>query len=434
MLNKTRTSIKYNEFKDAVKTGLAKIPGCGEDIIGKLHKTKSSIKQLFVPGMFFEEMGITYLGPVDGHDIDKLIKTINMAKKVNHAVLIHVHTKKGKGYPYAEKHPSFYHGVDPFDIETGRLKSDIKVRTYSDVFSSAICNMAKEDDRIVAITAAMGEGTGLKKFSKHYPDRFFDVGIAEEHAVTFAAGLACGGYKPYVAIYSTFFQRAFDQIIHDVCIQNLPVKFIVERAGIVGSDGITHQGIFDISYFNLIPGMTIMAPKNRYELRDMLYFSKDYNAPVAIRFPRGEAVEVYKDSRAEIMYGKSEILKAGSKVAILAVGACVKLAEAIDAALTENGIDATVVNARFIKPIDTELIDELTRNHSLIVTVEENVVNGSYGQTVLSYVNNKRLDIDVMNVTLPDEFIEHGKVNELWNIYGLDSEKITSDILKRINN
>ncbi len=434
MLNKTRTSIKYNEFKDAVKTGLAKIPGCGEDIIGKLHKTKSSIKQLFVPGMFFEEMGITYLGPVDGHDIDKLIKTINMAKKVNHAVLIHVHTKKGKGYPYAEKHPSFYHGVDPFDIETGRLKSDIKVRTYSDVFSSAICNMAKEDDRIVAITAAMGEGTGLKKFSKYYPDRFFDVGIAEEHAVTFAAGLACGGYKPYVAIYSTFFQRAFDQIIHDVCIQNLPVKFIVERAGIVGSDGITHQGIFDISYFNLIPGMTIMAPKNRYELRDMLYFSKDYNAPVAIRFPRGEAVEVYKDSRAEIMYGKSEILKAGSKVAILAVGACVKLAEAIDAALTENGIDATVVNARFIKPIDTELIDELTRNHSLIVTVEENVVNGSYGQTVLSYVNNKRLDIDVMNVTLPDEFIEHGKVNELWNIYGLDSEMITSDILKRINN
>ena len=434
MLNKTRTSIKYNEFKDAVKTGLSKIPGCGDEIIGKIHKTKSSIKQLFVPGMFFEEMGITYLGPVDGHDIGKLVKTINMAKKVNRAVLIHVHTTKGKGYPYAEKHPSFYHGVEPFDIETGRLKSEIKVRTYSDVFSSAICNMAKEDDRIVTVTAAMGDGTGLKKFSKYYPDRFFDVGIAEEHAVTFAAGMACAGFKPYVAIYSTFFQRAFDQIIHDVCIQNLPVRFIVERAGIVGSDGITHQGIFDISYFNLIPGMTVMAPKNRYELRDMLYFTKDFNGPVAIRFPRGEAAEVYKENREEIVLGRSEVLKTGSKVAILAVGACLKLTDKIDSILSDNGIDATIVNARFIKPIDEDLIDKLSVNHDLIVTLEENVSTGGYGQTVLSYVNKQRYDMEVMNIALPDEFVEHGKVDELWEMYGFNSEIIASDILKRINN
>ncbi len=432
ILNKTRTSIKYNEFKEAVKNGLSRIPGCGEDLIGTIHKTKSSIKQLFVPGMFFEELGITYLGPVDGHNIQKLVNTINMAKRVNHAVLIHVHTKKGKGYPYAEKHPSFYHGVDPFYADTGKLRSDVRVRTYSDIFSSTICGMAEKDDKITAITAAMGDGTGLRKFSKRYPERYFDVGIAEEHAVTFAAGLAAGGYKPYVAIYSTFMQRSFDQIIHDVCIQKLPVRFIIERAGIVGSDGMTHQGIFDISYFSMIPGMTVMAPKNGQELKDMLLFTAEFDGPVAIRFPRGEAPDVYGDSRQKIEHGKSEIIKTGRRVAIIAAGACVKLACEVEKKLTDAGICPAVINARFMKPLDGDLIDRLSGEYELIVTMEENVRCGGYGQAVLSYVNEKGYDTEVMNVALPDKFIEHGKVDELWNIYGLEPVKITKDILKRI--
>lgn len=432
VLNTTRTSARYNELKDNVKNTLSKIPGYGEDIIGRIHKTKSSIKQLFVPGMIFEDMGLTYLGPIDGHNIERLVKTINMAKKVNHAVVIHVHTTKGKGYPFAERKPSFFHGVDPFDIETGKPVSREKVTTYSDIFSSSITSMAEKDDKVVAITAAMGAGTGLKKFERNYPDRFFDVGIAEEHAVTFAAGLASAGYKPYVAIYSTFLQRGFDQILHDVCIQKLPVRFIVERAGIVGKDGITHQGIFDISYLNIIPGMTIMAPKNKYELRDMLDFSLDFNGPVAIRFPRGEALDIYEDNRSPVIYGKSEILKRGMKIAVVAVGACVKLTEEIDDILLENGYDATIINARFIKPIDSALLDDIAKKHDLIVTLEENVLTGGYGQSVLSYINEKGYAADVLNIGLKDSFIEHGDVGSLWKANGLDGEIIANKILKRI--
>ena len=292
--------------------------------------------------------------------------------------------------------------------------------------------MAEKDDKVVAITAAMGAGTGLKKFEKNFPDRFFDVGIAEEHAVTFAAGLASAGYKPYVAIYSTFLQRGFDQILHDVCIQKMPVRFIVERAGIVGKDGITHQGIFDISYLNIIPGMTIMAPKNKYELRDMLDFSLDFNGPVAIRFPRGEALDIYEDNRSPVIYGKSEILKRGMKIAVVAVGACVKLTEEIDDILLENGYDATIINARFIKPIDSALLDDIAKKHDLIVTLEENVLTGGYGQSVLSYINEKGYDVNVLNIGLKDSFIEHGDVGSLWKANGLDGEIIANKILKRI--
>ena len=430
LLNKMRTGARYNELKDNLKGTLSKIPGYGDDIIGKIHKTKSSIKQFFVPGMFFEDMGITYLGPVDGHDIDKLVKMINMAKQVNRAVLIHVKTKKGKGYHMAEKHPSFFHGVEPFDADTGKVISE-KKRTYSDVFSSAINKAAENDDKIVAITSAMADGTGLKRFEKNYPDRFFDVGIAEEHAVTFAAGLACAGYKPYVAIYSTFLQRAFDQILHDVCIQKLPVRFIVERGGIVGSDGITHQGIFDLSYLNIIPNMTILAPKNRFELKKMIDYTVDYNEPIAIRIPRGAALEIYKDNNAPIEYGKSEVLHEGSQIAILAVGTCVEFLPEISTILSENGIDATLINARFVKPIDEELIDRLSSNHDTIVTIEENVLAGGFGQSVLSYVNDKHSNIKVINAALPDHFIEHGSVNELREEYGLTAQNISEKILAR---
>lgn len=431
VLNNLRTDEKYANLKYTVKNRLSRIPG-GDDIVGRIHKTKSSIKQLFVPGMIFEDMGITYLGPIDGHDIGKLVKMINMARRVNHAVIIHVHTQKGRGYYFAEKKPSFYHGVEPFEPETGALLNTSKIRTYSDVFSSAITKNAASDSKIVAITAAMSEGCGLKKFERLYPERFFDVGIAEEHAVTFAAGMAAEGYKPYVAVYSTFLQRAFDQIVHDVCIQKLPVRFIVERAGITGCDGVTHQGIFDISYMNITPGMTVLAPKNRFELKDMIDWSVNFDAPLAIRFPKGKAGEAFAQARAPIEYGKSELLIKGGDVAVLAVGASVEPAEKICSILNKKDIFPTLVNARFIKPIDTELIDSLVREHRLIVTVEENIRLGGYGLSVLDYINSKEYDVKVHNVALADRFIEHGDADALRCENGLAPEDAAAWIADRI--
>lgn len=431
VLNNLRTDEKYANLKYTVKNRLSRIPG-GDDIVGRIHKTKSSIKQLFVPGMIFEDMGITYLGPIDGHDIGKLVKMINMARRVNHAVIIHVHTQKGRGYYFAEKRPSFYHGVEPFEPETGELLNTSKIRTYSDVFSSAITKNAASDSKIVAITAAMSEGCGLKKFERLYPERFFDVGIAEEHAVTFAAGMAAEGYKPYVAVYSTFLQRAFDQIVHDVCIQKLPVRFIVERAGITGCDGVTHQGIFDISYMNIIPGMTVLAPKNRFELKDMVDWSVNFDAPLAIRFPKGKAGEAFVQARAPIEYGKSELLIKGRDVAVLAVGASVEPAEKICSILNKKDIFPTLVNARFIKPIDTELIDSIVGEHRLIVTVEENIRLGGYGLSVLDYINSKEYDVKVHNVALADRFIEHGDADALRCENGLAPEEAAAWIADRI--
>lgn len=431
VLNNLRTDEKYANLKYTVKNRLSRIPG-GDDIVGRIHKTKSSIKQLFVPGMIFEDMGITYLGPIDGHDIGKLVKMINMARRVNHAVIIHVHTQKGRGYYFAEKRPSFYHGVEPFEPETGELLNTSKIRTYSDVFSSAITKNAASDSKIVAITAAMSEGCGLKKFERLYPERFFDVGIAEEHAVTFAAGMAAEGYKPYVAVYSTFLQRAFDQIVHDVCIQKLPVRFIVERAGITGCDGVTHQGIFDISYMNIIPGMTVLAPKNRFELKDMIDWSVNFDAPLAIRFPKGKAGEAFVQARAPIEYGKSELLIKGGDVAVLAVGASVEPAEKICSILNKKDIFPTLVNARFIKPIDTELIDSLVGEYRLIVTVEENIRLGGYGLSVLDYINSKEYDVKVHNVALADRFIEHGDADALRCENGLAPEEAAAWIADRI--
>lgn len=432
VLNNVRTGQTYNELKYNVKSTLSKIPGYGEELIGKIHKTKSSIKQFFIPGMLFEDMGITYLGPVDGHDINKLVKMINLAKRVNHAVLVHVHTQKGRGYTYAEKRPCFYHGVDAFDVKSGELLDKTKVRTYSDVFSSAIIKCARNDDKVVAITAAMSDGTGLKRFEKMFPDRFFDVGIAEEHAVTFAAGMAAAGYKPYFAVYSSFLQRGFDQMLHDVCIQELPVRFIVERAGIVGRDGITHQGIFDLSYMGIIPGLTIMTPKNRFEFYDMIKYTLNYDKPVAIRVPRGAASDIYREIRTPVEYGRAELIEQGSRVAIMAAGTGVETAAQTAALLKDKGIDPTIVNARFVKPFDTDMVARLASEHELLVTIEENVMSGGFGQSILSYVNGNNLDIKVLNIALEDKYIEHGSAQELKEAYGLNPVKICAQIEERL--
>ena len=427
-LNGIRTNQKYLELKDSVYYGLKDGSKKSQKVVRSIQNVKNSIKQLVIPGMFFEDMGITYLGPVDGHDIRALKKVLNEAKSVKNAVLVHVLTQKGKGYEPARKHPSRFHGAEPFDIETGIPKKQKELATYTDVFATVVNKLAEKDDRIVAITAAMPDGTGLKRFSIKYPDRFFDVGIAEEHAVTFAAGLAAGGLKPIVAIYSSFLQRAYDQIIHDVCIQNLPVIFAIDRAGLVGSDGETHQGIFDLSYLSGIPNMHIMAPKNKWELSDMLKFAVDFDGPIAVRYPRGVACDSMKEQRAPIEYGRAELLKKGKDIALLAVGSMVQTALFVDELLQREGIDATIVNARFVKPIDTDMVDTLLKDHRMIVTMEENVLCGGFGEHVLSYVQQTYLGIRVLPVALPDSYVEHGNVDLLKKEVGIDAETIADTV------
>ena len=349
-LNGLRTAEAYTGLKKGVEDTLMKIPVQGEKILYQMKKTKSGLKQLFVPGMFFEDMGITYLGPVDGHDIRKLYKTFQEAKRVDHAVLVHVLTKKGKGYVPAEENPSRFHGIVPFDIETGEAKEKSSKDSYTDIFSKVFCDIAKQNDAVVGITAAMADGTGLARFARMFPDRFFDVGIAEEHALTFAAGLAAGGLKPVVAVYSSFLQRAFDQTIHDVCLQNLPVMIAVDRAGLVGSDGETHQGLFDLSFLNMIPNMTILSPKNRWEMADMVRFCADFQYPVALRYPRGAAYEGLSAFRTPIVYGKSEILYEEEDIAVIFVGHMAELAVQVRDRLKEIGYHCSLINARFVKP------------------------------------------------------------------------------------
>ena len=427
-LNGIRTNQKYLELKDSIYYGLKDGSKKSQKVVRSIQNVKNSIKQLVIPGMFFEDMGITYLGPVDGHDIRALKKVLNEAKSVKNAVLVHVLTQKGKGYEPARNHPSRFHGAEPFDIETGIPKKQKELATYTDVFATVVNKLAEKDDRIVAITAAMPDGTGLKRFSIKYPDRFFDVGIAEEHAVTFAAGLAAGGLKPIVAIYSSFLQRAYDQIIHDVCIQNLPVIFAIDRAGLVGSDGETHQGIFDLSYLSGIPNMHIMAPKNKWELSDMLKFAVDFDGPIAVRYPRGAACDSMKEQRAPIEYGRAELLKKGRDIALLAVGSMIQTALFVDELLQREGIDATIVNARFVKPIDTDMVDTLLKDHRMIVTMEENVLCGGFGEHVLSYVQQTYPGIRVLPVALPDSYVEHGNVDLLKKEVGIDAETIADTV------
>ena len=423
-LSNLRADEGYNLLKKNVAGTLAKVPMIGNDLVDTLLRTKNSIKQFLIPGMWFENMGITYLGPVDGHDVKGLAKIFSEAKKINHAVLIHVMTKKGKGYRPAERNPSSFHGVEPFDIETGKPLGQKLYPSYTDVFSREICKIAETNEKLVAVTAAMPDGTGLKRFSRLYPQRFFDVGIAEEHAVTSAAGMAAAGLKPVVVVYSSFLQRAYDQIVHDVCIQNLPVLFCVDRAGLVGSDGETHQGIFDLTYLSSIPNMSVIAPKNLWELREMLQFAVDYEGPMAIRYPRGQAYRGLKEFVAPVEYKKSEILYDEDSIALLAVGSMVSTAEHIRTKLKEEGHSCTLVNGRFIKPVDTDVVDYLARNHRCIVTLEENVLRGGYGERITDYVQKHYPAIRVVNIALPDAYVEHGNVSKLRSDLGIDSDSI----------
>lgn len=428
-LGSLRTNDAYQELKQGVTDTLKKIPVYGDRVVQKIKRTKSGIKQLFIPGMLFEEMGLTYLGPVDGHNLDRLIRAFHEARKVNGPVLLHVFTKKGKGYAPAERHPARFHGAEPFDISTGVPLHKRAKANYTDVFATVMRKLGDRQENLVAITAAMPDGTGLKRFKNVFPDRFFDVGIAEQHAVTFAAGLAAGGMLPVVAVYSSFLQRAFDQIVHDVCIQNLHVIFAIDRAGLVGSDGETHQGIFDLSYLSLIPNLCVMAPKNKWELSDMMKFAVSYDEPIALRYPRGEAYDGLMEHRAPVVYGKSELLYDEERIALVAVGSMVKTAHEVRQNLKRKGFECTLINARFVKPLDEGRLLELTKEHKLIVTLEENVLDGGFGEHVSEFYEEIGSDVQVLNIALPDAYVEHGNVEVLKQECGIDAETIEKKII-----
>ena len=426
-LTALRTRESYMDFKMDVEKKLKQIPHVGDSVARSVKKSKDSIRQLFVKGGFFEDFGIKYIGPIDGHDIKEMVRVLNALKRLNEPVVMHVVTQKGRGYVPAEQNPSAFHGVGSFDIATGESLAS-KSLTYTSVFSKTICRLGKAHPDVVTICAAMPDGTGLTAFKKHFPGRFFDVGIAEQHAVTFAAGLAAGGMHPFVAVYSSFMQRAYDQIIHDVCIQNLPVVFCVDRAGLVGADGETHQGIFDLSYLSMIPNMTVCAPKNKYELYDMLYFAYQYHGPIAIRYPRGSAYEGFKNMRPPIEYGKSELMFEGEKIALVAVGSMVQTAVQVREKLLDKRINATVVNARFVCPLDTECLDRLSRDHQWIVTMEENVLKGGFGEACGDYLLAKHEDVRLIHVGVPDVYVEHGGVDQLKKTLHMDADSIVERI------
>lgn len=429
-LSNFRTADAYSGLKENVKHSLSQIPGVGKKMVQKIHNAKSGLKQLFVPGMLFEEMGLIYLGPVDGSNIAEMRKTFNEAKRVDGPVLVHVLTKKGAGYLPAERHPARFHGTEPFEIETGIPSNKRKKANYTDVFSTVMLKLAERNPKVVAITAAMTDGTGLKRFHLNYPERFFDVGIAEEHAVTFAAGMAKMGLIPVFAVYSSFLQRAYDQIMHDVCLQNLPVVFAIDRAGLVGSDGETHQGIFDLSFLSTIPNMTILAPKNKWELSDMMKFAVVFGAPIAVRYPRGLAYDGLKEFREPVVLGKSEMLYEESEVALFALGGMVAIAEEVRNRLKERGHSCTLVNARFAKPFDEEMIRRLAGTHKLLVTMEENVKSGGMGEHIESFLFSQKLDVSILTVSVPDQFVEHGNVNALREMLGIDAASVAARILE----
>ena len=428
-LDHIRMAAPYTELKMGVTNALKKIPKVGDGMVDALHKTKSSIKQLVIPGMLFENMGLTYLGPVDGHDMRQLGKVLQEAKRKQGPVLIHVLTEKGRGYEPAMRHPARFHGAAPYEIETGLPKSNGNP-SYTDIFSTVMRKFGDREPDVVAVSTAMVPGTGLKRFGNMFPERLFDVGIAEEHAVTFAAGLALGGLRPVVAIYSSFLQRAVDQILHDVCMQNLPVVFAVDRAGLVGSDGETHHGCFDLSYLSMMPNMTVMAPKNKWELSDMLKFAIRQKSPVAIRYPRGEAYTGLEDYRAPIEMGKAEILEKGKEIAILAVGNMVRTAVQVTENLRNCGYEPTLVNMRFVKPLDMDLLEILREDHSLIVTMEENVKSGGFGEQVMTYYGSRLHSPAVRIVAIEDQFVPHGSVEDLMHQQQMDSASVTERILR----
>ena len=439
-LSALRTSTGYKGFKNDVEEGLRKVPG-GEEMIRRIRRTKNGIKQLLIPGMIFENMGIMYLGPVDGHDMQAMVRVIRQALNVKGPVLIHVVTKKGKGYLPAEQNPALFHGIGPFDLSTGRPLDVSQKLTYTDVFSRAIVREAAKNEKIVAITAAMGLGTGLRGFKKKYPQRYFDVGIAEGFGTTFAAALAAGGMLPVFAVYSSFLQRGFDELIHDVAIGGYHCVFAVDRAGIVGKDGITHQGIFDISYLTMIPGFTVMAPKDRKELEAMIEFSiEKMNSPVAVRYPRGEAEDLSDaglfGESDPIEYGRAEIISRseGDPILLFAIGSMVATAEKVSKILKESGISVSVVNARFAAPLDTDFLTHETHGYDLIVTMEENVKSGGFGEHVLSVLEESGYRGEFLNISIPDQFVPHGSCDDLKKELGLDAVSVASTIIRQIEN
>lgn len=425
-----RTADAYRELKLGIFNSLNKIPVYGDKMVEKIRRTKSGIKQLLIPGMLFEEMGIIYLGPVDGGDIRGITKLLREASNIDGPALVHVITHKGAGYLPAERHPARFHGTEPFDIETGLPTKPRNKANYTDIFSTVMRKLGDRDEKVVAVTAAMADGTGLKRFHNMFPGRFFDVGIAEQHAVTFAAGLAAAGLKPIFAVYSSFLQRAYDQILHDVCIQDLPVVFAIDRAGLVGSDGETHQGIFDISYLSCIPNMTILAPKNKWELSDMIKYAVAFDHPIAIRYPRGEAYDGLKEYREPIVYGKSEWLYREREIALLALGSMVKTAEEVRRNLAEHGYPCSLINARFAKPLDEECLAGLPERHKLVVTLEENVINGGFGEHVTRFYEEAKNPVSVLNIAIGDAYVEHGNVEILRREVGIDAESVTARILE----
>ena len=428
-LNGIRTAQFYNDLKKGVTNALNSIPGVGKKVVSSIRKTKNSIKQLFVPGMLFEEMGITYLGPVDGHDIKKLYRTLREAQKMDHAVLVHVLTQKGKGYAPAEQNPAKFHGIGPFEIATGNA-TEVKVKdTYTDVFGKVMYKLGEQEPKLTAITAAMKDGTGLVGFQKKYPERFFDVGIAEGHAVTFAAGLAAAGLKPVFAVYSSFLQRGYDQIVHDVCMQNLPVVFAIDRAGLVGSDGETHQGAFDMAYLSHIPNMTVLSPKNKWELADMLRFAVKYDGPIAVRYPRGTAYDGLQEYREPIVLGKSEVIHEEREIAIFSVGHMMEEAYKVWEALKSKGYSCSLINSRFVKPMDEEVLRRMAKTHKLFVTIEEGVEAGGYGERVSSYVFKEELPVKVLVNAIPDRYVEQGNIARLRKEILLDADSMVEKIV-----
>ena len=433
-LSRIRTDPMYSRSKDEVEQLLLKIPNIGSKLLKVIDRLKDSFKYLVVPGMLFEELGFTYLGPVDGHNYQAVVNLFQQAKTCKGPVLVHVQTQKGKGYPPAESSADKFHGVGPFKIETGDIINNTDIPTYTEVFGDTIVKMAEADKNIQAITAAMPDGTGLRKFANRFADRFFDVGIAEGHAVTLAAGMACAGLKPVVAIYSTFLQRAFDQVIHDVCLQKLPVVFAIDRAGIVGDDGATHQGLFDLSYLRPIPNLVIMSPKDENEFQHMLNTAIKYQGPVAIRFSRGIGTGCVMDQEMkELTIGQAEIIRKGKNIVIIAVGNMVKVAEDAAKILAQQGLEATVVNARFIKPLDEKCILDLAANANLLVTVEENMVSGGFGSSILELLTANGLKTRTYCIGIPDKFIEHGQPKQLRELCGLTPDGLVKEINLLLN-
>ncbi len=420
----------YTKIKKETKHLLDLIPGVGEPMLKIAQKAEETVKGFIAPGMLFEELGFQYVGPVDGHKIDILIETLERFKDFPAPVLLHTITKKGKGYKPAEKHPGMFHGVGPFDIETGEFPSSGKI-SYSAIFGNCLTKLAKEDERIIAITAAMTEGTGLSEFVQAFPKRFYDVGIAEPHAATFAAGLATQGLKPVVAIYSTFLQRSYDEIIHDICLQNLPVVFAIDRGGIVGDDGPTHNGTFDLSFLRHIPNIVVMAPKDGHELRSMLKTAVEYDGASAVRYPRGSVSDFQEEEELKtIPIGKSEVLADGKDVLIIAIGSTVEPAAAAADLLSDGGINACVINARFVKPLDTDTIVSKAKDINNILTVEENVIAGGFGSAVLEELTKAGVQgINLKMLGIPDKFVEQGAQNVLRKNLGLDAEGIAREAL-----